>query len=85
MVEAEVSLSATDFFSNGAAEVCAGLGIMVLAHTLLSRGMLTGNIQKPEDMPASNHHKHPPPPLLKKLIPSVCLNCVLVCIYRRVD
>jgi pyridoxine 4-dehydrogenase len=59
-VEAEISLSVTDFFSNGVAEVCAGLGIVVIAHTLLDGGMLTGNIQKLEDMLASNYHKHFP-------------------------
>jgi pyridoxine 4-dehydrogenase len=60
MVEAEVSLRATDFFSNGVAETCVGLSIVILAHTLLGWGMLTGNFQKLEDMPASNHHKHFP-------------------------
>jgi pyridoxine 4-dehydrogenase len=60
MVEAEVSLWATDIFSNGVAETCAELGIVVLAHTPLGGGMLTGKIEKLEDMPASNHHKHFP-------------------------
>lgn len=59
-VEAEISLSAMDFFWNGVAETCVGLSIAVLAHTLLGGGMLTGNIQKLEDMLASNHHKHFP-------------------------
>jgi len=60
MVEAEVSLWATDIFSNGVAETCAELGIVVLGHTPLGGGMLAGNIQKIDDMPASNHHKHFP-------------------------
>ena len=60
MVEAEVSLWATDIFSNGVAETCAELGIVVLGHTPLGGGMLTGNIQRVDDMAASNHHKHFP-------------------------
>ncbi|KAE9374281.1 Aldo/keto reductase [Stipitochalara longipes BDJ] len=60
MVEAEVSLWATDIFSNSVAQTCAELGIIVLGHTPLGGGMLTGNIRKVEDMPASNHHKHFP-------------------------
>jgi pyridoxine 4-dehydrogenase len=60
MVEAEVSLRATDFFSNGVAETCVGLSIVILAHTLLGWGMLPGNFQKLEDKPASNHLKHFP-------------------------
>jgi pyridoxine 4-dehydrogenase len=60
MVEAEVSLWATDIFSNGVAEACCELGIVVLAHTPLGGGMLTGNIQNLEDIPASNHHKNFP-------------------------
>ncbi|KAN0102832.1 putative aldo/keto reductase [Hyaloscypha variabilis] len=60
MVEAEVSLWATDIFSNGVAQICAELGIVVLGHTPLGGGMLTGNIRKIEDLPASNHRKHFP-------------------------
>jgi pyridoxine 4-dehydrogenase len=48
MVEAEVSLWATDIFSNGVAETCGELGIVVLGHTPLAAGMLSGKIEKLE-------------------------------------
>ena len=57
MVEAEVSLWATEIFSNGVAETCAELGIVVVGHTPLGAGMLTGQITKIEDMPANDHHR----------------------------
>jgi pyridoxine 4-dehydrogenase len=57
MVEAEVSLWATEIFTNGVAETCAELGIVVMSHTRLGAGMLTGEIQKLEDMPANDHHR----------------------------
>jgi len=60
MVEAEVSLWATDIFSNGVAETCAELGIVILGHTPLAAGMLTGRIEKLEDMPPKDHHRHFP-------------------------
>jgi pyridoxine 4-dehydrogenase len=56
MVEAEVSLWATDIFSNGVAEACAELGIVVVAHSPLGGGMLAGKFQKPEDL-ANDHHR----------------------------
>ncbi len=57
MVEAEVSLWATDVFTNGVAEVCGKLGIVIVAHTPLGGGMLTGRFQKPEDLPPTDHHR----------------------------
>jgi pyridoxine 4-dehydrogenase len=60
MVEAEVSLWATEIFSNSVAETCAELGIIVVGHTPLGAGMLTGQIQKLEDMPANDHHRYFP-------------------------
>jgi pyridoxine 4-dehydrogenase len=60
MVEAEVSLWATDIFTNGVAATCADLNITVVAHTPLGAGMLTGQIQSLEDMPAHDHHRHFP-------------------------
>jgi pyridoxine 4-dehydrogenase len=57
MVEAEVSLWATDIFCNGVAETCADLGIVVVAHTPLGAGMLTGKIQSAIDLPADSHHR----------------------------
>ena len=56
MVEAEISLWATDIFTNGVAETCADLGIVVVGHTPLGAGMLTGQISKIEDM-ANDYHR----------------------------
>ena len=50
MVEAEVSLWATDVLTNGVAEACGELGIAIIAHSPLGAGMLTGKIQGPEDV-----------------------------------
>jgi pyridoxine 4-dehydrogenase len=60
MVEAEISLWATEIFSNGVAETCAELGIIVVGHTPLGAGMLTGQIEMPEDMPVNDYHRHFP-------------------------
>jgi pyridoxine 4-dehydrogenase len=60
MVEAEISLWATDIFTNGVAETCAELGIVMVGHTPLGAGMLTGQITKVEDMPTSDHHRYFP-------------------------
>ncbi|KAH7378013.1 NADP-dependent oxidoreductase domain-containing protein [Cadophora sp. MPI-SDFR-AT-0126] len=60
MVEAEVSLWATDIFTNGVAETCAELGIVVTAHTPLGSGMLTGNIKSPSDIPEDSFKRNFP-------------------------
>jgi pyridoxine 4-dehydrogenase len=60
MVEAEVSLWATDIFTNGVAATCADLNITVVAHTPLGAGMLTDQIRSLDDMPAHDHHRHFP-------------------------
>ena len=57
MVEAEVSLWATDVLTNGVAETCGELGIAIIAHTPLGAGMLTGKIQGPGD--TGPHGKSP--------------------------
>ncbi|KKK21531.1 hypothetical protein P175DRAFT_0516180 [Aspergillus ochraceoroseus IBT 24754] len=57
MVEAEISLWATDVFTNGVARTCAELGIVMEAHTPLGAGMLTGKIKSPDDMPPNDHHR----------------------------
>ncbi|KAJ5923450.1 aldo/keto reductase [Penicillium verhagenii] len=57
MVEAEISLWATDVFENGVAETCAELGIVMVAHTPLGAGMLTGQIKSLDDMPANDYHR----------------------------
>ena len=56
-VEAEVSLLSRDIFTNGVAQTCAELGIVVIAHTPLSGGILTGTITKLEDLPVGGHHR----------------------------
>ncbi|KAJ5610692.1 hypothetical protein N7510_007411 [Penicillium lagena] len=57
MVEAEISLWATDVFENGVAEACAELNIAMVAHTPLGAGMLTGQIKSLDDMPANDYHR----------------------------
>jgi pyridoxine 4-dehydrogenase len=56
MVEAEASLWSTEIFTNGVAETCGELGIVIEAHTPLGAGILTGKIQSSEDM-GTDHHK----------------------------
>ncbi|OKL59505.1 hypothetical protein UA08_05149 [Talaromyces atroroseus] len=60
MVEAEISLWATDVFKNGVAEVCAELGIVLVAHSPLAGGMLTGKIKSLDDMSPNDHHRRFP-------------------------
>lgn len=60
MVEAEVSLWSREIFENGVAETCAELVITVVAHTPLGAGMLTGQIQSLDDMPANDLYRHHP-------------------------
>src|SRR3954471_5834676 len=66
-VEAEVSLFSTDVLSNGVAQACARHGIPIVAYVYptpflasrlmgnsyspIGRGMLSGEIKKPEDIP----------------------------------
>ncbi|KAJ5784492.1 aldo/keto reductase [Penicillium pulvis] len=57
MVEAEISLWATDVFENDVSETCAQLGIIMIAHTPLGAGMLTGQIKSLDDMPANDYHR----------------------------
>lgn len=59
MVEAEVSLWATDIFSNGVAETCAELGIPISAHSPLGAGIFTGSIQSVGDMAGIPHAHFP--------------------------
>jgi len=56
LVEAEVSLWARDIFQNGVAETCKELGIVVLAHSPLGRGMLAGNFGNLEDVAKGEYH-----------------------------
>ncbi|KAL3464620.1 NADP-dependent oxidoreductase domain-containing protein [Aspergillus heterothallicus] len=60
MVEAEISLWATDVFENGVATTCGELGIVLEAHTPLGAGMLTGKIKSLDDMAPNDHHRRFP-------------------------
>lgn len=57
IIEAEISLWATEVLSNGVAEACGELGIALIAHTPLGAGMLTGKIQKVDDFHEKDHHR----------------------------
>ncbi|TVY36381.1 Pyridoxal reductase [Lachnellula subtilissima] len=56
LVEAELSLWATDVLHNGVAETCKQLDIVVLAHTPLGRGMLAGNFANHVDVANGEFH-----------------------------
>ncbi|KAI3318476.1 putative aldo/keto reductase [Xylariaceae sp. AK1471] len=57
MVEAEVSLWATEVLSNGVAATCDELGIPIVAHTSLGAGMLTGKIKSLDDLEPNDYHR----------------------------
>ncbi|KAI0465505.1 putative aldo/keto reductase [Xylaria cf. heliscus] len=57
MVEAEVSLWATEIFHNGVAATCSELNIPIVAHTPLGAGMLTGKFRGPDDLEPNDHHR----------------------------
>ncbi|KAK6820187.1 hypothetical protein RU639_007486 [Aspergillus parasiticus] len=59
MVEAEVSLWSREVFENGVAEVCAENDIVLVAHTPLGAGMLTGSIKTVDDLPQTHHRTVP--------------------------
>ncbi|KAF9877448.1 pyridoxal reductase [Colletotrichum karsti] len=56
-VEIELSIFTPDVLSNGVADACHELGIAVVAYSPVSRGLLTGEFRKPEDLP-SNDMRH---------------------------
>ncbi|KAE8138515.1 NADP-dependent oxidoreductase domain-containing protein [Aspergillus pseudotamarii] len=60
MVEAEISLWATDVFENGVAKTCAELGIVMEAHTPLGAGMLAGRIRSHADLSPHDYHRQFP-------------------------
>ncbi|KAF7868639.1 hypothetical protein EAF04_005170 [Stromatinia cepivora] len=55
--EVEVALSTLNIFQNGVAKACAEHDILVVAYSPLGRGLLTGTIQKPEDIPEGDPRK----------------------------
>ncbi|PYH46546.1 Aldo/keto reductase [Aspergillus saccharolyticus JOP 1030-1] len=59
MVEAEVSLWSREVFDNGVAQACAENGIVLVAHTPLGAGMLTGTIKSVDDLPETHHRTVP--------------------------
>ncbi|KAL6904500.1 NADP-dependent oxidoreductase domain-containing protein [Trichoderma evansii] len=56
-VEIELSLFATDILSNGVAQTCSELKIPLIAYSPLSRGFLTGQIKKLDDIPESDSRR----------------------------
>ena len=59
-VEVEASLHCSDIFSNGVAATCAELHIPIVAYSPLGRGLLTGQMTKPEDLdPKDIRHRLP--------------------------
>ncbi|KAH7330100.1 NADP-dependent oxidoreductase domain-containing protein [Rhexocercosporidium sp. MPI-PUGE-AT-0058] len=59
-VEVELSLWSTDILSNGVAAACAENNIPVVAYSPMGRGMLTGEIKSPEDIPEGDLRKSMP-------------------------
>jgi len=59
-VEVELSLFSLDPLKNGVAKACAELGIPLIAYSPMSRGMLTGAIQSPSDLPEGDNRRHMP-------------------------
>lgn len=59
-VEVELSLWSTDIFQNGIAETCAKHNIPVVAYSPIGRGMLSGHLKKPEDIPDGDMRKAMP-------------------------
>lgn len=57
-VENELSLWATDMFSNGVADVCAKYNIPITAYAPLGSGVLTGRFKGTQDVPEGDARKH---------------------------
>ncbi|RYP10916.1 hypothetical protein DL764_000352 [Monosporascus ibericus] len=53
-VEVEMSLFTPDPLHNGVADTCHELGIPIIAYSPISRGWLTGEIRKLDDLPADD-------------------------------
>ncbi|KAF7951102.1 uncharacterized protein EAE97_002653 [Botrytis byssoidea] len=58
--EVEVSLNTLDIFQNGVAEACREHDILVVAYSPLGRSLLTGAIQKLEDIPEGDMRRKYP-------------------------
>lgn len=59
-VEIELSLFHTEALSNGIAATCAKHNIPIVAYSPLGRGLLTGEIKSPEDIPEDDMRRHMP-------------------------
>ncbi|KAG6362048.1 hypothetical protein INS49_010277 [Diaporthe citri] len=59
-VEIELSLFHTEALSNGIAATCAKHNIPLVAYSPLGRGLLTGEIKSPDDIPEDDMRKHMP-------------------------
>ncbi|KAI9050725.1 hypothetical protein LZ554_004845 [Drepanopeziza brunnea f. sp. 'monogermtubi'] len=59
-VEVELSLWSLDVLSNGVAEACAQHNIPMVAYSPIGRGMLTGEIKSPNDIPENDMRKKMP-------------------------
>jgi len=59
-VEAELSLWSLDILSNGVAAACAKYEIPIVAYSPIGRGILTGEIKKPSDIPEDDFRRHMP-------------------------
>lgn len=57
-VENELSLWATDVFTNGVADVCAKYKIPITAYAPLGSGVLTGRFKGTQDVPEGDARKH---------------------------
>nr|POE53439.1 pyridoxal reductase [Quercus suber] len=58
--EVELSLFATDILQNGVADACKECGIPIVAYSPLSRGFLTGQIRKYEDLAENDFRRNFP-------------------------
>ncbi|EMR63239.1 putative pyridoxal reductase protein [Eutypa lata UCREL1] len=56
-VEIELSLFTPDPLHNGIVETCHELGIPIIAYSPISRGWLTGELRKLEDLPADDFRR----------------------------
>ena len=59
-VEVELSLFSTDILHNGVAKACVELGIPVVAYSPLSRGLLTGALTSPDQIPNGDFRRYLP-------------------------
>ncbi|KAK2610512.1 hypothetical protein N8I77_003937 [Diaporthe amygdali] len=59
-VEVELNLFATEVLENGIAATCAKHNIPLIAYSPLGRGLLTGEIKSPDDIPEDDMRKHFP-------------------------